>query len=110
MTSERIGEVFEEHYKPLLDKAVEAGANVVVGDAAGTDKLVQQYLQSKGYNLESDSSGFMRMNQPERSVDILIETVAAPVNIYSGSNSSLGAALTNPTELSKLKGNVQNSS
>ena len=109
VTSERIGEVFEEHYKPLLDKAVEAGANVVVGDAAGTDKLVQQYLQSKGYNLESDSSGFMRMNQPERSVDILIETVAAPVNIYSGSNSSLGAALTNPTELSKFKGNVQNS-
>ena len=109
VTNERISQVFEEHYKPLLDKAVEAGAQVVVGDAAGTDKLVQQYLQSKGYNLEQNSSGFMRMNQPERSVDILIETVADPVNIYSGSKSSLGAALTNPTELSKFKGNIQNS-
>ncbi|MDY7012224.1 MAG: hypothetical protein SVX43_01270, partial [Cyanobacteriota bacterium] len=36
-------------------------------------------------------------------------TIASPINIYSGSDSPLGAALTNPTETSRYKGKTQHS-
>jgi hypothetical protein len=124
VTNQQIEATFQQHYVPLLEKAVAAKATVVVGDAAGTDKLVQDYLSQQGYTLEPDKAGFIRCSSvelardkeptPERQGEQQTpqagnSKVAAPINIYSGSNSSLGAALTNPTELSKLKGNVQNS-
>jgi len=58
--SEQIQQTLQQHYVPLLEKAVEAKASFVVGDAKGCDQLVQQFLQERGYNLESDRSGFLK--------------------------------------------------
>ena len=38
---------FQEHYVPELDRAIQAGASFVVGDARGTDTLAQQYLKAR---------------------------------------------------------------
>lgn len=35
---------FEEHYVPLLDKALKEGARFVVGDAAGADAMAYDYI------------------------------------------------------------------
>jgi hypothetical protein len=67
-----IQQTFETHYQPLLDRAIAAQAQFVVGNAAGTDQLVQQYLRSCGYTLEwnsiSPSSRYFKAISP------LIET------------------------------------
>lgn len=49
VTQQQIGTVFESHYKPLLERVIAAKAQVVVGTATGTDKLVQAFLQEQGY-------------------------------------------------------------
>jgi len=41
---------FEEHYIPLLEKALSEGAQFVVGDARGTDAKAQQWLSGQGAN------------------------------------------------------------
>jgi hypothetical protein len=58
VTSEQIIQTFQNHYKPLLDKAIEAKSSFVVGNAKGTDQLVQNYLQEKRYKLEQTSKGY----------------------------------------------------
>lgn len=63
-----IQQTFERHYQPLLDRAIAAQAQFVVGNAAGTDQLVQQYLRSQGYTLEWNSvasaSGYIKATAP----------------------------------------------
>lgn len=63
-----IQQVFQTHYQPLLDQAIAAQAQFVVGNAAGTDRLVQQYLRSHGYQLEwnsiTTSSGYLKATSP----------------------------------------------
>ncbi|MGG6270526.1 A1S_2505 family phage non-structural protein [Leptolyngbya sp. AN03gr2] len=63
-----IQQVFQTHYQPLLDQAIAAQAQFVVGNAAGTDQLVQQYLRSHGYRLEwnsiAASSGYLKATSP----------------------------------------------
>jgi hypothetical protein len=59
VTQEQILETFKNHYVPLLDKAIAAGSSFVVGSAAGTDQLVQQYLQEHEYKLEAHRDGYI---------------------------------------------------
>ncbi|MCL1474673.1 hypothetical protein [Argonema antarcticum] len=59
VTDEKIEQTFQQHYVPLLEKGVAAGASFVVGDAPGTDKLVAAFLAEKGYRLEQQD-GFKR--------------------------------------------------
>ncbi|PMB40545.1 hypothetical protein CEN40_22125, partial [Fischerella thermalis CCMEE 5205] len=65
VTNEQIVQTFENHYKPLLDKAIEAKSSFVVGNAKGTDQLVQNYLQEKGYKVEQTSEGYAAFNPVE---------------------------------------------
>jgi hypothetical protein len=46
-----------------MNKAIAAGSNFVVGNADGTDRLVQNYLQERGYQLEV-LNGFMEATSP----------------------------------------------
>lgn len=64
VTSEQIQATFEQHYKPLLDKALAAQANFVVGNAQGTDRLVQEYLKNHGYQLTENSQGYWQSSTP----------------------------------------------
>ena len=41
-------EEFDEHYVPMLDKAMEEKCSFVVGDCEGVDFMAQEYLYSKG--------------------------------------------------------------
>ncbi|MEI2579958.1 hypothetical protein [Scytonema sp. PRP1] len=65
VTQQQILETFKNHYVPLLDKAIAAGSSFVVGNAAGTDQLVQQYLQEHGYKLEAQGDGYIRASSLE---------------------------------------------
>ena len=65
VTQQQILETFKNHYVPLLDKAIAAGSSFVVGNAAGTDQLVQQYLQEHGYKLEAQGDGYIRASSQE---------------------------------------------
>ncbi|OZG72196.1 hypothetical protein BTA51_17775 [Hahella sp. CCB-MM4] len=38
---------FNEHYRPVIDIAIEQNQSFVVGDARGADTLAQQYLKGK---------------------------------------------------------------
>lgn len=38
---------FNAHYVALIDEAIEAGHNFVVGDAPGADELAQKYLKKR---------------------------------------------------------------
>ena len=60
--------------KRRIDRIIEQGFPVIIGDANGTDKAVQQYLQSRGYNAVEVfcSGGECRINLgkwPVRAVD-----------------------------------------
>lgn len=41
--------IFDANYKPLIDKAVEAGANFAIRGFTGIDSNVRAYLKQKGY-------------------------------------------------------------
>ncbi|MFP4009143.1 MAG: hypothetical protein ACLFV6_14235, partial [Spirulinaceae cyanobacterium] len=47
----QIQATFQQHYVPLLERATRQGATIIVGNAKGTDQLVQQYLTERGYDL-----------------------------------------------------------
>ncbi|PLZ43406.1 hypothetical protein CBP26_05285, partial [Fischerella thermalis WC538] len=67
VTSEQIAQTFENHYKPLLDKAIAVKSSFLVGNAQGTDQLVQNYLQEKGYKVEQTSQRYAVFNPVENS-------------------------------------------
>ncbi|HAX88358.1 MAG TPA: hypothetical protein DCY91_19345 [Cyanobacteria bacterium UBA11370] len=60
-----IESTFESHYKPLLNQALKAGSSFVVGNAKGTDQLVQEYLKNHGYKLEATPNHYIKAT-PER--------------------------------------------
>jgi hypothetical protein len=39
-------EEFDEHYLPLIQKAIQCGDEFIVGDAEGADYMAQQYLRN----------------------------------------------------------------
>jgi hypothetical protein len=45
--------------KLVLEQVASARAKVVVGNAAGTDKLVQKYLTMQGYQLTDSGQGYL---------------------------------------------------
>ncbi|MFN5967257.1 MAG: hypothetical protein ACK46E_19440, partial [Pseudanabaena sp.] len=51
-------QVFTSHYQPLLDQAIAAGSQILVGNAKGTDQLVVAYMQEKGYTLNWQPQGY----------------------------------------------------
>jgi hypothetical protein len=66
VTQQQILETFNKHYVPLIDRANASGtsstnasnSSFVVGNAAGTDQLVKQYLETQGYKLEAIKDGY----------------------------------------------------
>lgn len=61
ITSELISKLFDEHYKPLLQKAVGKGADLVIGNAGGMDSYVRSYLkQFEGYKEVRSELGYSR--------------------------------------------------
>ncbi|MCH2248086.1 MAG: hypothetical protein MK111_26260, partial [Crocosphaera sp.] len=63
VTDQQIQETFETHYKPLLEKAVNAQASFVVGNAKGTDKLVINYLKERGYKFNQQDNYLLTKSQ-----------------------------------------------
>lgn len=59
-SSEQIQTVFETHYKPLLEKAIAVQAQFVIGNAPGCDRLVQDYLQQRGYQFNQSDRGYLQ--------------------------------------------------
>lgn len=47
--TEQALKVFDANYKPLIDKAIEAGANFAIRGFTGIDSNVRGYLKQKGY-------------------------------------------------------------
>jgi hypothetical protein len=60
VTQQEILETFNKHYVPLIDQAIASKSSFVVGNAAGTDQLVKQYLETQGYKLEAVNDGYTR--------------------------------------------------
>ena len=58
VTLAQIESTFKTQYVPLLDKAINEGASFVVGNAKGTDRLVQRYLEQRGYRLSAHKDGY----------------------------------------------------
>jgi hypothetical protein len=102
VTNLMIQTTFAIHYKSLLDQAIAAGSSFVVGNAKGTDQLVKEYLVQAGNHLKwvtVDNFGYWSV--------LKCDSINPGINIYSGSSSPLGAALTFPTELSFKKGKIK---
>ncbi|WP_407073018.1 hypothetical protein [Pseudanabaena galeata] len=59
-------QVFASHYQPLLDQAIAAGSQILVGNAKGTDQLVVSYLQEKGYALNWQPQGYYQAETPQQ--------------------------------------------
>jgi ribonuclease HI len=63
VTQEQIKETLSTRYKPLLDKAIEAGAYFVVGNQYSkgnlSDQLISEYLKKRGYT-EQKLNGYSR--------------------------------------------------
>lgn len=62
VSEEQIKANFEKHYVPLLDAAIAAGSQILVGNAKGGDRLVQQYLKERGYQDDWDERGYWQMS------------------------------------------------
>jgi hypothetical protein len=124
VTSEQILQTFENHYKPLLDKAIEAKSSFVAGNAKGTDQLVQNYLQEKGYKLEQTSKGYNLFDPVENTKinssnisfnthadtspkDKIPKEIAPGINFNSRGSDPLGAVLTSTTVKSKQVGTIK---
>jgi AAA domain len=60
VTEGGIRETFENRYVPELERAIEAGVRFAVGNAPGTDRLVVDYLQGRGYDLTDTGKGYYR--------------------------------------------------
>lgn len=84
VTSEQIAQTFENHYKPLLNKAIEAKSSFIVGNAQGSDQLVQNYLQEKGYKVEQTSQGYAVFN-PVENIKISTNTISFNTQVLHNS-------------------------
>lgn len=67
VTEEQIKETLTNKYKPLIEKAIKAGASFRVGNRYDkgnlSDELVAKYLQAKGY-VEEKLNGYSRWSPP----------------------------------------------
>ncbi|BAZ83785.1 hypothetical protein PN497_08745 [Sphaerospermopsis kisseleviana CS-549] len=89
VTQQQILDTFNKHYVPLIDQAIASKSSFVVGNSAGTDQLVKQYLETQGYKLEAVNDGYTRAvkleqdttltNQQPQSVTQTASAVSSPV-------------------------------
>ncbi|MTJ10786.1 hypothetical protein FJR04_24470, partial [Anabaena sp. UHCC 0204] len=111
VTQQQILETFNKHYVPLIDQAIASKSSFVVGNAAGTDQLVKQYLETQGYKLEAVNDGYTRAvkleqdttltNQQPQSITPTALEVSSPVPTQPLSVvSSNGIKLPNSTPIS----------
>lgn len=87
VSQSQIEETFQQHYVPLLEKAVEARAAFVVGDARGCDQLVQQFLKECGYKFEHQD-GFIKC-APEPIQEIELPLIQA--TSFAGAPSAIAS-------------------
>ncbi len=76
VTQSQIEITFKAHYEPLLERVAQTRAQVVVGAAAGTDQLIRQYLEARGYQFES-TNGYLR-GCPQVVVEVEIQVEPSP--------------------------------
>ena len=111
VTQKQILETFNKHYVPLIDQAIASKSSFVVGNAAGTDQLVKQYLETQGYKLEAVNDGYTRAvkleqdttltNQQPESITPTASAVSSSVSTQPSSvMSSHGIKLPNSTPFS----------
>lgn len=84
VTPAQIESTFQTHYVPLLERAIEAGSSFLVGNAKGTDELVQNYLAQNGYKLETTAEGYTKCSP-------------ATQNLQSSNNNALPSLAVNPS-------------
>ncbi|MBK1990172.1 hypothetical protein A0J48_022035 [Sphaerospermopsis aphanizomenoides BCCUSP55] len=88
VTQQQILETFNKHYVPLIDRAIASNSSFVVGNAAGTDQLVKQYLERQGYKLEAIKDGYTRAVKLEQDTTLTNQqpqSVAPPASEVSSS-------------------------
>lgn len=51
--------VFQNHYAPLLARAAEAGAKIVIGNSPGIDRMTQKHLRNLGYEFSKENSYYV---------------------------------------------------
>jgi hypothetical protein len=51
--------MFQNHYVPLLAKAAEAGAKIVIGNSPGIDRMAQKHLRNLGYEFSKENSYYV---------------------------------------------------
>ncbi|WP_071192113.1 hypothetical protein [Trichormus sp. NMC-1] len=107
VTQQQILETFNKHYVPLIDQAIASKSSFVVGNAAGTDQLVKQYLETQGYKLEAVNDGYTRAVKLEQDTTLTNQQpqsaseVSSPVPTQPSSvMSSHGLKLPNSTPIS----------
>jgi len=111
VTQQQILETFNKHYVPLIDQAIASKSSFVVGNAAGTDQLVKQYLEVQGYKLEAVNDGYTHAvkleqdttltNQQPESITPTASAVSSSVPTQPSSVvSSHGIKLPNSTPIS----------
>ena len=87
--AEAIKKTLSEKYKPLLDKAIAAGASFRIGNqyAKGnlSDQLVAEYLQKKGYT-EEKLNGYSKWTSPVKPLSTE-QKISEPIVLdYKGTN------------------------
>lgn len=107
VTQQQILDTFNNHYVPLIDQAIASKSSFVVGNAAGTDQLVKQYLETQGYKLEAVNDGYTRAVKLEQDTTLTNQQpqsaseVSSPVPTQASSvMSSHGLKLPNSTPIS----------
>lgn len=95
VTQSMVDAMFDSHYIPLIDKAIESNIRgFVSGWANGIDSKVKQYLLSKGY-LEIKCKGFSKYKKFQvGSIKVVNKKTLSPeigyTDIYIGRPSALG--------------------
>jgi hypothetical protein len=67
-SNELLARHFRTQYLPLLAAAITGKAKILVGNDAGIDLMVREYLSSAGYNLHLNSAGILAATAPENPV------------------------------------------
>ncbi|NJN07482.1 MAG: ribonuclease HI family protein [Richelia sp. RM1_1_1] len=106
----QIEENFKKEYVPLLDKAITARSDIVVGNAKGTDELVKNYLQEKGYKLEQTTDNYAKLSSQEKEINSheVQQKTSTEELVINPNASGLGAVLSNATDFAKKSGKLEN--
>lgn len=73
ISASEIQDHFNNIYKPLIDKAITAGASFTVGKFSGIDDLVNKYLRSNGYWETNTGLGYSKYTPREENYNINLD-------------------------------------